>query len=187
MTTEFTERLKLAFEFASMADIARKLGLPHATVRNYFQGRLPSPEVLIKIANQTNISLNWLLTGSGEMYASFGRNLDLGRLFEEKIEEIVERKLAGRRHDTVQDLGIVDEQPPFDIEAALTKLNDPQLVMNAWFQHEGRDYPKDYGIVFFRGWETYSDEERLDAIRDAKKVLDRTLKKMESGKWKVEN
>jgi transcriptional regulator with XRE-family HTH domain len=177
MATEFTERLKLAFDFASMADIARKLGLPHATVRNYFQGRLPSPDVLIKIANQTNISLNWLLTGFGEMYAGPRRELDLGRFLEEKIEEIVERKLATRRHDGVQDLGTVDEQPAFDVEAALIKLNDPQLVMNAWFQHEGRDYPKDYGIVFFRGWETYSDDEKLDAIRDAKKVLDRTLKK----------
>jgi len=32
-------------------------------------------------------------------------------------------------------------------------------------------------VVFFRGWETFTIEEKLDAVRDAKKVLDRTLKK----------
>jgi transcriptional regulator with XRE-family HTH domain len=51
-----------------MADIARRIGsYRHATIRNYFQGRLPAPEVLIKIANETNVSLNWLLTGDGEI------------------------------------------------------------------------------------------------------------------------
>ncbi|MBL8183167.1 MAG: hypothetical protein JNL64_16350, partial [Blastocatellia bacterium] len=51
MSDEFIERLKLAFGHGSMADIARRLELPHATIRNYFGGRLPAPDVLIKIAN----------------------------------------------------------------------------------------------------------------------------------------
>lgn len=177
MATDFIERLKLAFDHRSMADIARQLDLPHATIRNYFQGRLPSPEVLIKIANETNISLNWLLVGTGEMYAGYSDRMDLGRLLERKIEEMIDRRLAGQTRDTVQDLGTVDEQPEFDVEAALGKFNDPQLVMNAWFRHEGRRYPKDYAVIFFQGWDSYTDEERIEAVRDAKKVLDRTLKK----------
>ena len=178
MAANFIERLKLAFDHRSMADIARQVDLPHATIRNYFQGRLPSPEVLIKIANQTNISLNWLLAGTGEMYAGYSNRMDIGRFLENKIEEIVERKLAAANvRDTVQDLGTVDEQPEFNIENALTKFSDPQLVMNAWFRHEGRKYPKDYAVIFFQGWDSYSDDERIEAIRDAKKVLDRTLKK----------
>ena len=43
MATEFTERLKAAFDNATMAEIARRLDVPHAKIRNYFQGRMPAP------------------------------------------------------------------------------------------------------------------------------------------------
>ena len=177
MGNEFTERLKQAFDFASMADIARRIDVPHATIRNYFQGRMPAPEVLIKIANQTHVSLNWLLTGSGEMYLSGSRPIDLDRIIEELVEGIVDRMLADRGIAGPIDLGVVDESPAFDVEMAVARYGDPQRVMSAWFKHEGRDYPSDFGVVFFQGWESFTQEEKLDAVRDAKKVLDRTLKK----------
>jgi transcriptional regulator with XRE-family HTH domain len=178
MTEKFQDRLKQVFDNASMADIARRLELPHATVRNYFQGRMPAPDVLIKIANETNVSLNWLLTGKGELFAGGPVPMrDLDNIFEKKIEEMIDRKLAERLID-VEDLGEVDARPEFDAAAAIRKYNDPRLVMNEWFLHEGRKYPADYGVVFFQGWETYTDEEKLDAVKDAKKVLDRTLKKL---------
>lgn len=176
MSEDFANRLKQAFDFATMAAIARRIGVPHATVRNYFRGRLPAPEVLIKIANETNVSLNWLLTGTGAMYVDYSQTVNIGKLIDTRIEQIVEQKLAERRMGEVQELGIVDDVPPFDVETALAKYNDPQRVMNEWFRYEGRKYPKDYGVVFFQGWETFSAQERLDAIRDAKKVLDRTLR-----------
>ena len=59
MNTDFTERLKQAFDHATMAEIARRIDVPHATIRNYFQGRMPAPDVLIKIAGNTGVSLNW--------------------------------------------------------------------------------------------------------------------------------
>ncbi|MEP7075411.1 MAG: hypothetical protein ABI878_06340, partial [Acidobacteriota bacterium] len=62
------------------------------------------------------------------------------------------------------------------------KTADPQKVMNEWFKYEGRKYPKDYSVIFFQGWETYSEQERIDALRDAKKVLDRSLRKPEPQK-----
>lgn len=176
MNEGFQERFKKMFDFASMAEIARVIEVPHATVRNYFSGRLPAPEVLIKIANATSISLNWLLLGQGEMYAAKRRSIDLNGLLEEKIDEILDIKL-GPRSVPVQDLGTVDSPPPFDVENAVRKYADPQKVMNDWFKHERRKYPKDYSVIFFQGWESYSDEERIEAVKDAKKVLDRTLKK----------
>ncbi len=95
MSDGFAARLRRAFDEASMAEIARRIEVPHATIRNYFvSGRLPAPEVLIKIAKATNISLNWLLLGTGEVYAGARKDIDLGRLFEEKIKEIVERKMG---------------------------------------------------------------------------------------------
>lgn len=160
-----------------MADIARQLDLPHATIRNYFGGRLPSPEVLIKIADATNVSINWLLTGKGDMYAGSAKGVDIGRVLDERIAEIVDRKLAQRFTPEIQQLGTIDQPKPFDVEEALDKFNDPHRVMSEWFKFEGRKYPKDFGVVFFQGWESFSPEERIDAVRDAKKVLDRTLSK----------
>ena len=94
MNDEFSRRLSQAFDFARMSDIARRIGVPHATVRNYFHGRMPAPEVLIKIAGETNVSLNWLLTGNGDVYVGPGPQWDLGQILEAKIGEIVDRKLA---------------------------------------------------------------------------------------------
>lgn len=172
----FQERLGRIFDNRSMADIARRIGLPHATVRNYFGGRLPAPEVLIKIAEVTNVSLNWLLTGKGEMYAGDPKGLDIGLVIDARIAEIVERKLAERLEPDVQQLGTIDEPQPFDVAVAINKFGDPQRVMAEWFKFEGRKYPKDFGVVFFQGWESFSDDDRVDAIHDAKKVLDRTLR-----------
>lgn len=173
----FQERLGRIFDYGSMAEIARRLGLPHATVRNYFGGRLPAPEVLIKMADVTNVSLNWLLTGKGEMYAGEPKGLDIGRVIDARIAEIVERKIAERFAPEVQQLGTIDEPQPFDVVMALDKYGDPHRVMAEWFKFEGRKYPKDFGIVFFQGWESFTADERVDAIFDAKKVLDRTLSK----------
>jgi len=175
MDATFPQRLSEAFEFATMAEIARRVGVPHATIRNYFQGRMPAPEVLIKIANETNVSLNWLLSGNGAMYLSGREPLDFDKLLERKIEEILERKLAPPSAE-VQNLGNIDAPPPFDIEAAIAKFNDPQRVVSEWFKYEGRRAPKDFGVIFFQGWESYSDAEKAEAVKDAKKVLDRALR-----------
>ncbi len=170
MSLTFEERLSNAFGNDSMAEIARRIKAPHATVRNYFQGRLPAPEVLIKIANETNVSLNWLLMGKGEMFAPNSQPIDIGKAIEERIEQILEQKLAESSRKTTA------KKEKFDVGAAIMKFNDPQSVMSEWFAFEGRDYPHDFGVAFFRGWESYSREEKVDAVNDAKKVLDRALK-----------
>lgn len=173
--TEFVKRLAMTFDGATMAVVARRLGIPHATVRNYYkEGRLPAPEVLIKIANVTGVSLNWLLLGRGEMYAGELPPLDLGRFIEAKIGEIVDRRLAAI-NIPVDELGSIDTPPEFDIETAVTIYSDPQTIMNEWFIYEGREVPADYGVVFFRGWESFTEDEKIAAVRDAKRVLDRTL------------
>ncbi len=173
MDRDFIDRLDKAFGHISMADVARRLGTPHATVRNYYkEGRLPAPEVLIKIANQTNVSLNWLLTGKGDMYSGAIPPVAIGRFLEETIRDIVDRRLA--EHGMIG--GVAEKAAAeFDVADAIARLGDPQSVMADWFRFEGREYPSDFGVVFFRGWEGFSPEERIDAIRDAKRVLDRSL------------
>lgn len=173
MNREFIERLDRTFDSASMADVARRLNMPHATVRNYYLGRLPAPEVLIRIADETGVSLNWLLTGKGDMYGSQRPPIGLGRFVEEKIEEIIDRKLAaaGALRPAAADADA------FDVAAAVKTHDDPQKVMNLWFAHEGRQYPRDYGVVFFEGWNSFSTDEKVEAVYDAKRVLDRSLRK----------
>ena len=154
------------------------MDLPHATIRNYFGGRLPSPEVLIKIAEATNVSLNWLLTGKGEMYAGKPKGLDIGIVLEERIAEIIDRKLAERLEPgAVRSAEPAEEEKTFDVDDAIERFRDPNRVMSEWFRFEGREYPQDFGVVLFQGGESFSPDERIDAVHDAKKVLDRTLSK----------
>ena len=176
MNRDFTQRLRTAFDNESMADVARRLKIPHATVRNYYQGRLPAPEVLIKIANETGVSLNWLLIGTGDKYAGQVAPIGLGRFLEEKIGQIIDQKLsvAGKK-GAADALLTIDLRDAFDVEEAVMRLDDPQAVMSEWFRHENREYPQDYGVVFFRGWETFSPNDKVEAVVDAKRVLDRSL------------
>jgi len=158
-----------------MADVGRRLKIPHATVRNYYQGRLPAPDVLIKIAIETGVSLNWLLIGTGDMFAGERPPIGLGKFLEEKIIEIVDQRLASRTAASVTELNAVDIREEYDIEASILRLGDPQSVMIDWFHHEGREAPQDYGVVFFSGWETFSLENKVAAVKDAKRVLDGSL------------
>jgi transcriptional regulator with XRE-family HTH domain len=176
MNDGFRERLHRVFNHATMAEVARKLKIPHATVRNYYLGRLPATEVLIKIANETGVSLNWLLLGQGEMYGGERPPIGIGQFLEERITELIERKFAGAGGQPVVELGAVDAGNTFDVESALDRSDDPQTVMSQWLRHEGREFPADYGIVFFQGWETFSRDDKVDALHDAKRVLDRALR-----------
>lgn len=88
----FGERLIETFDGASMAEIARQLGVSHSTIRNYVQqGRLPDAEVLIQIANRTNVSLKWLLTGAGNKSADSDSLGNLGGLLDEGHVAAIER------------------------------------------------------------------------------------------------
>jgi transcriptional regulator with XRE-family HTH domain len=173
--SEFVRRLDLIFEGATMAVVAKRLGVPHATVRNYYHGRLPAPEVLIKIAATTGVSLNWLLLGNGDMFAGEVGPVGLGRFLELKIGELVDRRLEARLGPHAVTSAIRAAGGDFDLVTAVGEADDPQLVMRKWFAHEGREYPMDYGVVFFRGWRSFSADEKVNALKDAKKVLDKVL------------
>lgn len=169
---DFVLRLDRTFEHESMADVARRLGIPHATVRNYYQGRLPAPEVLIKIANVTNVSLNWLLTGKGEMYGNQKPAIGMGRFIEDKVVEIIDKRLAALGLGGVQTTGSIGA---FDVEAAIERYDDPVRVMNDWFASEGISAVNDLGVLFFKGWESFTREEKIAAVNDAKRIVDRSM------------
>lgn len=64
----FGERLRLAFDGAKNVQIARKLGLSEAAIRNYIEGRVPPAETLLLISERTYCSIDWLLTGKGDQF-----------------------------------------------------------------------------------------------------------------------
>ncbi|MCC6824575.1 MAG: helix-turn-helix domain-containing protein [Acidobacteria bacterium] len=166
----FIERLHLTFEHRSMAEVGRMLGVPHATIRNYYQeGRLPSAEVLIKIANTTNVSLNWLLTGRGDMYGGRVPPIGLDKSIERKIAEMIDVRLAGLIVPTGRSTNA------FDLKGAVAESIAPEKIMQIWLEADGRKYPSDFGVAFFRGWEKFSSEEKIEALKDARRILDRVL------------
>jgi len=64
----FIFRLKELFGTDEPAVIQRKLGVNYQSAKNYLHGRKPNSEVLEKIVEVTDVSLNWLLLGQGPKY-----------------------------------------------------------------------------------------------------------------------
>lgn len=65
-------RLREALEVRqmSMAALAEAAGLPYRSVQNYAAGeQAPGASALLKIKRATNVSIDWLLTGEGEMFS----------------------------------------------------------------------------------------------------------------------
>jgi len=48
--------------------IQRLLNIPYQSAKNYLNGRLPRPEVLMLISDRTGCSIDWLLTGRGKKF-----------------------------------------------------------------------------------------------------------------------
>jgi hypothetical protein len=51
-------------------EIAELLNISNTAAKNYLQGRLPEPKILITISQKTPYSIHWLLTGEGDKFAS---------------------------------------------------------------------------------------------------------------------
>lgn len=67
----FPERLKLAMAGQSARALARAIGKSDAVVRQYLSGESePTRKVLLAIARVTNVAIEWLVSGKGEMYSS---------------------------------------------------------------------------------------------------------------------
>ena len=83
------------------ARIQRLLNISYQAAKNYLNGRLPDPRVLIVIAERTPYSLHWLLTGSGEKFSIPARSEDtlplarqISALIKQEVENAVSQALA---------------------------------------------------------------------------------------------
>ena len=119
-----------ACEATTVADVARKLQVPHPTARNYVQeGRLPAADILIRIKEETNVSLDWLLTGNGPKYIAedsySGLPVHLRREvkrvaeasntnFQDALQELLSRQLASLSGE--YDLGETRKIPVYEMK-----------------------------------------------------------------------
>ena len=129
----FVQRFIELFGTDEPAEIRRKLQIDYSSAKNYLAGRKPNAEVLEKIVEVTDVSLNWLLMGQGPKY-----------LREE-----------------------------FDLDRSVEVHDDWLNVIRDWYVFEGREMPDTSGASFMGGWNSFSRQQKIDAIRDFKTFLDR--------------
>lgn len=63
--SDFTDRIDILLEQTHQrrADIVRGTGIPEGTIRGWINGKTPSIEAAVSIADYFNCSIEWLLTG----------------------------------------------------------------------------------------------------------------------------
>ncbi|MVA24502.1 helix-turn-helix transcriptional regulator [Agrobacterium vitis] len=64
--TELSDRIRLAAEkLGGLNKLAQEIGVPRRTLGNWLKGTNPKPSNLKQIADVANISLEWLISGTG--------------------------------------------------------------------------------------------------------------------------
>ena len=74
--------------------IQRLLDVSYQAARNYLNGRLPEPRVLIKLAQNSPYSIHWLLTGTGEKFVRTTSEEDTP-LLARQISALIKQEVAG--------------------------------------------------------------------------------------------
>jgi predicted transcriptional regulator len=72
----FIARFTEACGSSKPADIKRLLNISYQTAKNYLNGRLPHPEILIAISQSTSYSIDWILTGRGKKFIESEQAVD---------------------------------------------------------------------------------------------------------------
>ncbi|QQS33516.1 MAG: hypothetical protein IPM50_02730 [Acidobacteriota bacterium] len=130
------ERLLQAFGTNDKEFIAKTLGF--SSVQGVYKVLNGSRELdyakLAKYRDYTKCSIDWLLTGEGEM--STGPKV-------------------------------------FDLEYSINKHDNWLDVLNEWYEFEGEEMPETMGASFMGGWKSFDKKQKIEAITDFKRFLDR--------------
>ncbi|MCC7308304.1 MAG: hypothetical protein IT173_12115 [Acidobacteria bacterium] len=158
---DFAARFAVACGTNKPAEIRRKYGISYHAARNYLEGRVPAADKLKEIRNLTNVNLNWLLLGEGEI---FERERERGPeppglldALDERIRAVVREELE--RTEGRTGLGI-DEF----LAGSIRRHDDPAAVMAEWYRHEG--WPmRAISVPIFADWDGLTIEEKVNQIR----------------------
>lgn len=67
---EMLQRMLKAGRLRNYTELARTIGLSPQAISNYRKKARVSPRLVFKFAETYNVSIDWLLTGAGEMHAA---------------------------------------------------------------------------------------------------------------------
>lgn len=74
---------------------------------------------------------------------------------------------------TGQGAKYLPEVKDFDIEYAIENHDDWVDVVKEWYEFEGQEMPETMGASFMGGWKSFDKRQKIDAITDFKRFLDR--------------
>ena len=68
---DISQRLKTAIstKYKTLKEFSKHSNIPYVTLQRYFSGtRKPNSDVLYDLSSQLDISIDWLLTGEGQIF-----------------------------------------------------------------------------------------------------------------------
>jgi transcriptional regulator with XRE-family HTH domain len=92
--TDLWKRICESLDSETAPEIARKLGLSKQSVYEWQKGKMPSLEMLIKISESGNVSLDWLILGKLDIKSRDSRST---------APELVDQDLDNRVRAIVHD------------------------------------------------------------------------------------
>jgi transcriptional regulator with XRE-family HTH domain len=170
-SSDIFARILKALEAKNAPDAARKLGISKQAVYDW-QKNTPSLENLVKIAESTGTSLDWLLRGADQGQIALPKlTLNFDELLERRMREIAREEIAIFKvpHHGTQDLGTVDE---FNLESAVKKYDNALPVLREWYAHDKLPFPEDLRGLSFEHWETMTLAQKVKEVRAVRNAHD---------------
>jgi hypothetical protein len=128
----FVERLTEACGTAEPAQISRLLNISYQAAKNYLSGfRYPNTEVLISLANRTEYSIHWILTGKGKKFVDDQLGKDTP-LLPDEAESFVRRICVEVINETFGGQPRIVVLPPASLREEKVEENTP-----AYSEHTG--------------------------------------------------
>lgn len=165
-------RILNALEAKNAPDAARKLGISKQAVYEWRENA-PGLDNLFKIAETSNTSLHWLLTGQGDQFLTTENSVSIEDVIDSRIRKIFQEEMSQltslARVLPVQELGTVDE---FDIDAAVKKYDNAVPVLRDWYAHDNLPFPKGLEQLAFSGWGNLSHERKVREVKRVRKNIE---------------
>jgi transcriptional regulator with XRE-family HTH domain len=157
--------------------IAEIAGISSNAVGLWEKGEMPGRntlEPLARIADQSNASLHWLLTGEGDPHVLPQKSKEpLVGALRGFILRILAEQAESTEIKVDQDFGSVDV---FDLAAEVKSGDNPISILRRWYSHDGITAPDLPQAGAFSGWESLSLEEKVAEIRGARNIVDQMRK-----------
>jgi Bacteriophage CI repressor helix-turn-helix domain len=121
-------RIVRAFNAKDLKEIAQIIGENYSSLHNWTAKRRDFPtNVLIKIANMANVSIDWILTGEDRKEIISSADQSFEKVLENKIREVVREEIANGAaiHEKIQGI-ILAMQPNLNEQNVFETTSDKE-------------------------------------------------------------